>query len=351
MSHEEAGMLAAGPRRVLGLGEGSVGVTSLPLGIVPNLILNGRDVLVPYATEEASVVAGASRVALLLREHGGVTAGGGERLLGAQILVEGGDPDAWIEARGEELRRRIQAGHPSLAAAGGGLRRLVVSRGAAGAVIRLEAGVGDAQGAHALDRMAEEVARAWVDEVPGARALAAIVTNWPIGACAWAKASLPLEALARRTIPGDRVGRDIERLSRWAETDPIRRVTHLKGAMNGILGVMAAFQQDLRAISSSVHAGVWGGLPGIRGPAWRIEGGRLHGTVALPVPCGVVGRGQDDPVLGLLRRLAGVRRGTDLEALAVAAGLVQNLAALQVIVTEGIVEGHGRLHASREAGP
>ena len=51
--------------------ENVVGLHALPLGIALNFMINGREVLVPMAIEEPSVVAGASFMAKLAREGGG----------------------------------------------------------------------------------------------------------------------------------------------------------------------------------------------------------------------------------------------------------------------------------------
>src|SRR5512138_2972447 len=51
--------------------ENVVGVHALPLGIALNFMVNGREVLVPMAIEEPSVVAGASFMAKLARAAGG----------------------------------------------------------------------------------------------------------------------------------------------------------------------------------------------------------------------------------------------------------------------------------------
>ncbi|MGD8822113.1 MAG: hypothetical protein PVG63_03345, partial [Anaerolineales bacterium] len=50
--------------------ENVVGVFGLPLGIATNFIVNGREVLVPMAVEEPSIVAGASYMARLARDGG-----------------------------------------------------------------------------------------------------------------------------------------------------------------------------------------------------------------------------------------------------------------------------------------
>src|SRR5450759_4344507 len=54
--------------------ENGVGVYGLPLGVAQNFLINGREVLVPMAIEEPSVVAGASFMAKLARAGGGFTA-------------------------------------------------------------------------------------------------------------------------------------------------------------------------------------------------------------------------------------------------------------------------------------
>ena len=47
--------------------ENAVGVLGIPLGIALNFTINGRDFLVPMATEEPSVIAAASNAARIAR--------------------------------------------------------------------------------------------------------------------------------------------------------------------------------------------------------------------------------------------------------------------------------------------
>src|SRR3989449_10861843 len=54
--------------------ENAVGVLGLPVGIGLNFLVNGEDVLVPMAVEEASVIAAVSLAAKIVREGGGVKA-------------------------------------------------------------------------------------------------------------------------------------------------------------------------------------------------------------------------------------------------------------------------------------
>lgn len=50
--------------------ENVIGVYGLPLGVATNVVVNGRDHLVPMAVEEPSVVAGLSYAARLVRAGG-----------------------------------------------------------------------------------------------------------------------------------------------------------------------------------------------------------------------------------------------------------------------------------------
>ncbi|PKN89828.1 MAG: hypothetical protein CVU45_05655 [Chloroflexi bacterium HGW-Chloroflexi-7] len=52
--------------------ENAVGVFGLPLGVARNFLVNGREVLVPMAVEEPSVIAGASFMAKLAHQGGGL---------------------------------------------------------------------------------------------------------------------------------------------------------------------------------------------------------------------------------------------------------------------------------------
>ena len=51
--------------------ENAVGIFGIPIGIACNFTINRRDVLVPMATEEPSVVAAASNAARIARVQGG----------------------------------------------------------------------------------------------------------------------------------------------------------------------------------------------------------------------------------------------------------------------------------------
>src|SRR5664279_2261657 len=69
--------------------ENAIGMHSLPLGLGLNFQINGRDVLVPMAIEEPSVVAGASFMAKLARAGGGFQTTSSAPLMIGQMQVIG----------------------------------------------------------------------------------------------------------------------------------------------------------------------------------------------------------------------------------------------------------------------
>jgi len=53
--------------------ENAIGVFGLPLGLGLNFLVDGREFIVPMAIEEASIIAAASKSALIIRGGGGFT--------------------------------------------------------------------------------------------------------------------------------------------------------------------------------------------------------------------------------------------------------------------------------------
>ena len=67
--------------------ENAVGTFALPLGVARNFIINGREVLIPMAIEEPSVIAGASFMAKLAQTGGGFLAEADPSLMIGQMQI------------------------------------------------------------------------------------------------------------------------------------------------------------------------------------------------------------------------------------------------------------------------
>jgi hydroxymethylglutaryl-CoA reductase len=339
--------------------ENVVGVFGLPLGIATNFVVNGRDVLVPMAIEEPSVVAGASLAALLVREGGGFEASSDPPLMIGQIQVL--DVKDLPLARSDLLaaRERIltlaNAQDPVIVKLGGGARDLevrVVEDSPVGAmlVVHLVYDTRDAMGANAVNTALEAVAPL-VAEICGGRTLLRILSNLADRRLARARCRLPAGSLAHGDFGGEQVARSIVEAWALATVDPYRAATHNKGIMNGIDAVVIATGNDWRAIEAGAHAyaaraGSYTSLSN-----WELDGsGHLVGTLELPMAVGIVGGAtRSHATARAAVKLLGVRTASELAQVIVAVGLAQNLAALRALTSEGIQQGHMKLHARQVA--
>ncbi|MFT3762276.1 MAG: hydroxymethylglutaryl-CoA reductase, degradative [Pseudoxanthomonas sp.] len=343
------GMAAIAERMI----ENAVGAIAIPLGIGANFLINGRDYLVPMATEEPSVVAAASHAALIARERGGFrTTSTPPRMIAQVQLLDVADPQGarlrLLEAR-EEILAAANAQDPMLVKLGGGAVdidvRLVDAGPARYVVLHLLVDVRDAMGANAVNTMAEALAPRLADIARG-RSLLRILSNKADQRLARARAVFDADKLG-----GAEVVDGIVDAYRLAAADPYRAATHNKGIMNGISAVVLATGNDTRAIEAGAHChacrhGSYGSLSHFEKDA----DGNLVGSLELPLALGLVGGAtRTHPTAQAAVRLLGVESAQELSEVVAAVGLAQNVAALRALATEGIQRGHMSLHARNVA--
>ena len=335
------------------LSENVFGVFSLPLGVATNFTINGTDVLVPMATEEASVIAAASNAARMARPQGGFSTSSTRPLMQAQIqLINIADPHAArtrILERQSEIIDLANAVDPKLVEVGGGVTdlevRLVEARSTTYVLVHLLVDVRDAMGANAVNTMAEAVSSA-VAAIAEGDALLRILTNKADRRLARARAVFDKELLG-----GEEVVDNILHAYELAAADPYRAATHNKGIMNGVSAVVLATGNDTRAVEAGAHSHAV--VDGRYSSLSRFEknaAGDLVGTLEMPMPVGLVGGATKvHPAARAGLRIAEVTTAQDLGEIIVAVGLAQNLAALRVLATEGVQRGHMSLHAKNLA--
>jgi hydroxymethylglutaryl-CoA reductase len=342
--------------------ENAVGTFGLPLGIATNFVVNGRDVLVPMAIEEPSVVAGASFAARLARECGGFSCSSSEPLMISQIqILDLANPYAArldVLASKTHLIEIAQGVDPMLVQAGGGPRdieaRVIESAIGPMLVVHVIVDCRDAMGANAVNTIAERL-RPALEEITGGRVGLRILSNLADRRVARAKAILPPAALLFES-DGQRFEGALVRdrvIEAWAlaAADPYRAATHNKGIMNGVDAVVIATGNDWRAIEAGAHAyaarnGRYTSLS-----HWGADkDGNLVGTLEMPMAVGIVGGATKvHPAAKVALKLMGVKTARELAEIIVAVGLAQNLAAIRALATEGIQRGHMGLHARQIA--
>ena len=83
---------------------------------------------------------------------------------------------------------------------------------------------------------------------------------------------------------------------------------------------------------------------------YKDEDGNLVGNIELPMAVGTVGGASKvHPAARANLALLGVESATELGNIMAAAGLAQNLGAMRALATEGIQQGHMKLHARNMA--
>jgi len=352
---EGGGIDTAGADRVV---ENAVGVYALPLGIGLNFVVNGRDVLVPMAVEEPSVIAAASNAARMVREGGGFVADADDAVMTAQIEIVGvDDPDAArkrVEAASAELLALAHATLPRLADRGGGARELEVRTHPGRVIVHVHIDCRDAMGANMVNTVAEALGEK-VARLARGRSGLRILTNLCDRRRVRVSARVPASALATESFDGAAVRDGIVAASRFAEDDPYRAATHNKGIMNGVDAVVIATGNDWRGVEAGAHA--FAAADGRYRPlaVWRQEnkgGGDLVGSLEMPMAVGTVG-GTLHAHAGarLAQRLLGVTDAKQLAMIVGSAGLASNLAALRALASEGIQRGHMALHRKSQPLP
>jgi hydroxymethylglutaryl-CoA reductase len=336
--------------------ENVIGTYALPLALGLNLLVNGRDYVVPMVIEEPSVVAAASFAAKLVRGAGGFEASADESVMIAQIqLADYGDPFAAMRrilAETDRILALADSAHPQMVARGGGAKDLEVRLLAAPErngepllVVQLMIDTQDAMGANLVNTAAERVAPL-IEELTGGRVYLRILSNLADRRLARASCRVPLTALADFGLDGREVANGIVQACRFAAADPYRAATHNKGVMNGIDAVAIATGQDWRAIEAGAHA--FACREGRYRPltTWTIEGDHLCGAIELPMALGIVGGPvKIHPGAQTALRLMRITSARELATVFAAVGLAQNLAALRALGSVGIQRGHMAMHA------
>jgi len=344
--------------------ENVVGTFGLPLGIGLNFVVNGREVLVPMAIEEPSVVAGASFMAKLARAGGGFTViTSAPEMIGQMQVLQVKDLMAAsmnLYDHKAELLAEADSLDPVLKKFGGGARDLeirIIEDSPIGPflVVHLIYDVRDAMGANAVNTACEKLAP-HIEQITGGRVHLRILSNLADRRLVKASCTVMLKELAftnvdGRTFTGEQVRDGIIEAWAFAAADPYRAATHNKGIMNGVDAVVIATGNDWRAIEAGAHAfaardGRYNSLS-----TWGKDiDGNLTGELEMPMAVGVVGGATKvHPTAKAALKLMGVKTAAELAEIIASVGLAQNLAALRALATEGIQRGHMSLHARQVA--
>ncbi|MBC7386133.1 MAG: hydroxymethylglutaryl-CoA reductase, degradative [Cryobacterium sp.] len=335
--------------------ENVVGFFPLPMGVATNFCIDGKDVLIPMAVEETSIIAAASATAKWVSREGSIRTFMQGRLIIGQVQLPNVRNVAHAkrvltEARAE-LVALANACIPGLVARGGGVREVVIreldrpafEKQPAGSMLVLHVLCDpcDAMGANLINQVCEAL-KPRIEQITDERVGLCILSNLTDGKLAVA------EVVVRGIDPV--VGQGIVEAALFAKVDPYRAATHNKGVLNGIDPILIATGNDWRAVEAGIHA--YASRSGQYQPVteWKMEKGDLLGRFEAPLAVGTVGGvTRAHPTARVALKMMGVERADDLARICATVGLVQNLGALKALSTVGIVKGHMGLHAANLA--
>jgi hydroxymethylglutaryl-CoA reductase len=350
LTKEEVDYLEKGGLRDLALGEkfieNVIGYFQLPLGIATNFRIDGRDVLIPLAVEETSIVAAASKTAKWVRDAGFIqTRVDGHEIIGQIQIAKVKDENKFKEKILAKAPDFIHLANQEVAFGlvkrGGGVTDLKVRildrpDGLKMAVVHVLANPCDAMGANIINQVCEFL-KLPIEDLTGEKVTMCILSN--LVDTKVTKAEVILERVEAE------LAEKIEEASIFAEIDPYRAATNNKGVLNGIDPVLIATGNDWRAVEAGIHsyAARSGKYSSIT--QWRREGGRLIGRFEAPLIVGTVGGVTNlHPTAKMCLKMLGVQSANELSRVIASVGLVQNLGALRALTTVGIIEGHMKLH-------
>ncbi|MCB9229378.1 MAG: hydroxymethylglutaryl-CoA reductase, degradative [Deltaproteobacteria bacterium] len=331
--------------------ENSIGTFSLPLGIATNFKVNGRDVLVPMAVEESSVLAAASHGAKLARIGGGFLASSTEPIMTGQIQIypeSMQDFEEPLQSNTEKILEYANRGQERLLKRGGGAKDLdwytIPEIGSV--VINLHIHTCDAMGANIVNTMVEKVSH-YIERLLPVREMGLrILSNLTAKRRAKAECIIPPRAFSSDRSEGEFAIRRIFQAWQFAWYDINRAATHNKGVMNGIDPVLIATGNDWRAAEAGAHA--WCSREGHYRPMTRwsiLSDGQLHGSLEIPMALGTVGGVTKlHPTAQAALKLMNNPDARTLAEIVCSVGLAQNLSALRALASEGIQKGHMALH-------
>ncbi|TVZ26814.1 3-hydroxy-3-methylglutaryl-coenzyme A reductase [Gillisia sp. Hel_I_86] len=336
----------------------------LPFGIAPNFLINGKLMAIPMATEESSVIAAASKAAKFWQTRGGFKVEVLNTTKNGQVhFIYNGDR--------EKLNRFFKGVKPVLFDAVSGVTRNMRKRG--GGVLGIELvdktklisgyfqlhctfETKDSMGANFInsclekfaDTLKEEAAKFQEFNVEEKRleVIMSILSNYVPECLVKVEVSCPVSELYDDThISHGTFAEKFLTAIKIAEVEPYRAVTHNKGLMNGVDAVVLATGNDFRAIEAGIHAyackdGFYTGLTHA-----SVENDIFKFWMEIPLALGTVGGLTNlHPLAKVALEILQKPSARELMEIVAVAGLAQNFAAVKTLVTNGIQQGHMKMH-------
>lgn len=343
--------------------ENYIGNFPIPMGVVTNMVINDETFIVPFVTEESSVIAAASKAAKFWAERGGFKAivigmvkkgqvhftwNGKQQLIKELFPVIREKLFEATEALTEKMRQR-----------GGGITaiHLVDKTEELPDYYQIDVSfeTADAMGANFINSCLEKISAVLqnINELNSNESrveiIMAILSNYTpecLVRC-WVECAVEKLEGWNKELSYNAFSTKFKQSVDIANLDISRAVTHNKGIFNGIDALLLATGNDWRATSASAHAyasrnGKYRGLTTVRLTDKMF-------TCELEIPMAIGTAGGITGIHPMVKNSLAILKYPDAQKLmmiAAAAGLASNFAAIASLITTGIQAGHMKMHLS-----
>ena len=334
-----------------------------PYGIMPNVIINGKNYMIPMVIEESSVVAAASNSAKFWSTRGGFhTRIISTNKIGQVHFIWSGN-FAKLEKHFHIIKKLFFEGTHSITKnmqdRGGGILdiELVDMRHEINDYYQLKASFNtvDSMGANFINSCLEEFADILKRYVAHEKELnqndiqiiMSILSNYTPDCIveAWVECDIKDLEGVDADITAEDFAWKFEKAVQVATVDTSRATTHNKGIFNGVDAVVLATGNDFRAVEACGHTfasrdGKYKSLTTI-----DLKDDKFKYALKIPLALGTVGGlTKLHPLAKFTMELLGDPHANDLMQIAAVAGLANNFGALRSLTTKGIQKGHMKMH-------
>jgi hydroxymethylglutaryl-CoA reductase len=337
----------------------------IPYGIAPNVLINGRNYLVPMVIEESSVVAAASAAAKFWSERGGFHSEVIDtRKVGQVHFSWTGEPHVLFTLLPALKKNLIESVKPitsNMEKRGGGIVDLelidMTDQIEHYYQIRAHFETKDSMGANFINSVLEEFGQALKiflaeqyqlrDEDRQCEIIMAILSNYTPECVVktWVECKFSELDHVDELLSGEAFAHKFEKAVKIAQVDMYRATTHNKGIYNGIDAVAIATGNDFRAIEAAGHTyaartGQYRSLSRV-----EIEDDTFRFILEVPLALGTVGGLTAlHPLAKQSLELLGNPSAPELMMIASVMGMANNFSAVKSLTTKGIQAGHMKMH-------
>lgn len=337
----------------------------IPYGVAPNVVVNGRNHLVPLVIEESSVVAAASSSAKFWSERGGFRAEVVDIVKIGQVHFSWHGDKQKLDSVFDDMKARLRDATKHITAnmekRGGGIIdfELIDKREEMDDYYQILVSFDtvDSMGANFINSCLEEFAvelksffatnEVFEGKEKECLIIMSILSNYTPDCLVktWVECDITELDNVDDELTGQQFAEKFQLAVKIAELDVHRATTHNKGIFNGIDAVAIATGNDFRAIEAAGHTyaardGKYKSLS-----TTDIKDGKFKFELTVPLALGTVGGLTNlHPLAKHSIEMLGNPSARELMMIAAALGLANNFAAIRSLVTKGIQIGHMKMH-------